>query len=264
MACAILEPAMAGTWRRAATALFAAAVMLAPPIVRADDGIDSLARDLIDRFYDALAPDNHALGEFLGDGFQIIGSDGLRFDRETYLSFPKTVTSYEISDLVARRQGNVLTTTFEVGYTGRFEGAARTVPNLARMAVFGEFDGDWQLLAFAALGTGENDVTVKAAEVVAAWRAAIASGDRARIHELASPDFQHQRPDDRSASFAELAVEAHSAASIEGLIATSFSNTMVTRYKLRRDGKRIPHMTVFQRINGQWRAAAEAEYLPIE
>lgn len=105
----------------------------------------------------------------------------MRSDRETYLSLPKAVTSYEINDLIARRHGDVLTTTFEVGYTGKFKGPARTVPKLARVAVLGEFDGNWQLLAFAALGTCENDVIAKAAEVVIAWRAAIASHDPARI-----------------------------------------------------------------------------------
>jgi len=161
----------------------------------ASDDVDALARDLIDRFYDALAPDTAELAAFLGTGFQIVGSDGLRFDRETYLTFPKAITSYEISDLVVRRDGDVLTATFEVGYKGEFEGAERTVPRLARLAVFNETEGGWKLKALAALGTGENDVNGKAAEVVTRWLAANASGDLAAVRQLASPDFQLQRPD---------------------------------------------------------------------
>lgn len=264
-----LKPAFAVSRarRHAAAAVLAAGVVLAPAAIAANDDVDALARDLIDRFYDALAPDNTALADFLGDGFQIIGSDGLRFDRETYLSFPKAVTSYEISELVARRDDNLLTATFEVGYKGVFEGVARSVPRLARLAVFGDTDGGWKLQAFAALGTGENDVGDTAAEVVAHWRAAVASGDGIRIRELASPDFQILRADGRGASLGDYVDGAHETsrpAAVEDLVATSFSNTMVTRYKLMEDGKAAPHLTVFQRINGEWRAAADAAYPPLE
>lgn len=48
--------------------------------------INQLALSLTDRFYDDLAPDNAALAGFLGDGFQIIGSDGLRSDRKSGMS----------------------------------------------------------------------------------------------------------------------------------------------------------------------------------
>jgi hypothetical protein len=247
--------------------IFAAGCVLGPTIAAASDEVDALARDLVDRFYDALAPDNPMLAEFLGDGFQIIGSDGLRFDRETYLTFPKAITSYEISDLVARRDGNMLTATFEVGYKGAFEGAARTVPRLARLAVFGETETGWKLQALAALGTGENDVGGKATEVVTRWLAAVASGDAAAIRRLASPDFQLRRPDGSGVSlndYVEATLESSRPAAIDDLVATSFSNTMVARYTLKLDGKAAPRLTVFQRINGEWRAAADAEYPPAE
>jgi len=233
----------------------------------ASDDVDALARDLIDRFYDALAPDTAELAAFLGTGFQIIGSDGLRFDRETYLTFPKAITSYEISDLVVRRDGDVLTATFEVGYKGEFEGAERTVPRLARLAVFSETEGGWKLQALAALGTGENDVNGKAAEVVTRWLAANASGDPAAVRQLASPDFQLQRPDGGGFGLDDFLKHVRAASrppAVDGLVATSFSNTMITRYSLKVDGKTAPRLTVFQRINGEWRAAADAQYQPVE
>ena len=68
---------------------FAAGLIFGPGIATAGDDVDALARDLIDRFYDALAPDNAMLAEFLGAGFQIIGSDGLLFDRE--ISFARNM-----------------------------------------------------------------------------------------------------------------------------------------------------------------------------
>ena len=51
---------------------------------------------------------------------------------------------------------------------------------------------------------------------------------------------------------------------VDDLVATSFSNTMITRYSLNLEGKTAPRLTVFQRINGEWRVAADAEYRPIE
>lgn len=254
------------------TALAAGLSWGAPPIA-AEDSADDLARDLVSRFYDDLAPDNTALAGFLGEGFQIIGSDGLRFTRDTYLSFPKAITRYEISDLVAMREGDVLTATFQIGYTGAFEGAARTVPSLARLAVFHDTADGWKLQALAALGTGQNDVTAEAARVVGQWHAATESGDAEQIRALTAPDFQRQLPDGKGATLEDYlqAVEVPEGPSeTEDVVATSFSDTMVTRYSLRTavgDGAPAsvsPRMTVFQRINGEWRVAADAIYPPLE
>jgi Domain of unknown function (DUF4440) len=193
----------------------------------------------------------------------------LRFDRDSYLGFPKAITQHEISDLVARRDGNVLTATFEVGYIGKFEGVARDVPRLARLAVFQEMDDGWKLQALAALGTGENAIDSEAVGIVSRWRAAIAAGDAEEIRALAAPDFQIQRPDGNGVSLADYLksnLTTSDPAMVEDLAVTSFSNTLVTRYKLRirSGGRTAPRLTVFERINGVWLAAAEAEYLATE
>lgn len=243
------------------------ALGLAPAAATADDEVDALALNLIDRFYDALAPDNTELAGFLGDGFQIIGSDGVRFDRSGYLGFPKAITRFEISDLIAKRDGDLVTATFEVGYEGAFEGVARTVPRLARIAVFEETDDGWKLQALAALGTGQNDVDAKAADVLGRWLAATASGDAETIHALASPDFQLQTADGNGMSLDNFAGQPATSepAVVQDIVATSFSNTMVIRYTLRNaDGALTPRLTVFQRINGEWRAAAEALFAAVE
>ena len=257
----------------AVIATLAAALPAATPAGADDTHVDQLARDLISRFYDDLAPDNTALAGLLGDGFQIIGSDGLRFTREEYLAFPKAITRYDISNLIARRDGNVLTATFDIGYEGAFEGVARTVPSLSRLAVFHNTGDGWKLQAFAALGTGANDIAAEAGEVVAHWNAALASGDPERIRKLAAPDFQLQRPDGKGATLGDemgAIVSAREPAEIDDLVATSFSNTMVARYRLTTTASagapaRVsPRMTVFQRINGTWLASADAIYAPIE
>ncbi|MCP4382451.1 MAG: nuclear transport factor 2 family protein [Hyphomicrobiales bacterium] len=166
----------------------------------ADNDVENLAQQLVERFNNALAPDNAELAGFLGDGFQIIGSDGVHFDRSGYLGFPKAITEFEISDLVARRDDDLVTAIFEVGYQGAFAGVARHVPRLARIAVFQETDDGWKLQALAALGTGEDDVDAVAATVLGRWQAAIAAGDPEKIRALASPDFQLQRPDGKGIS----------------------------------------------------------------
>ena len=249
---------------RAAFALIAF-LLVSWPASAADEQTDALALKLIDRFYDDLAPDNTALAGFLGEGFQIIGSDGLHFDREGYLSFPKQITRYEISDLSARRDGDVITAIFEVGYVGEIGGVEREVPRLPRIAVFHRTDDGWKLQALAALGTGINDVSPVAQEVVTAWQAALASGDTGLVRRLSSPDFQLTREDGTGSALDEFLGEIVSKAGVPfvaDIVATSFSNTMVVRYTVQgdEDDRPEPRLTVFQRIDGAWRAAGEARY----
>jgi ketosteroid isomerase-like protein len=257
------------TRRRAAAILTAAgfaAVIATAATPLAAESDEDLARTLIDRFYDDLAPNSTELKAFMGEGFQIIGSDGLSFDRKTYPGFAKEVTSFAIEDLVVRRDGAVLTATYNVTYAGAFEGVAREVPHLARLAVFQETaPGEWKIQALAALGTGENDVSGVAPGVLAAWLAATASGDADRVKALAAPDFQMQRADGQGVSLAGYlsGLEPGPSATVEDLVATSFSNTMVVRYNFGAGGAETqPRLTVFQRIGGKWLVSAEAVFPP--
>lgn len=251
------------------------AACVAPP-ARASDVLVAEARALIDRFYEALAPDGPSLSAFLGEEFQIIGSDGLRFDRSQYLAFPKSISQYEVSDIVARRDGDLLTATFKIAYRGRFEGGERTVPQLPRLAVFRLTDGDWKLAAFAALGTGTNDGTAEAAAALSRWFEAVASGDAQRIRAVVSPDYQIQRSNGQGFTLEEYLdgnlPTVKEVAVMDDLVATSFNNTLVTRYTLRVDetidGKTVenvaPRMTVFQRVNGKWLVAAHANFAKLD
>lgn len=241
-----------------------------------DDSDIAEAEGLINQFYDALGPDSSALTGFLSEGFQIIGSDGRRFDRSEYLEFPKSITSYDVSDIVALRDGDILTATFNIGYRGSFEGQERSVPHLPRLAVFSQENDNWKLIAFAALGTGINDVTAEATMALSQWFEAVASGDANRIRAVVSPDYQIQRSNGKGFTLEEylsgnLPV-TNKVAVMQDLVATSFNNTVVTRYKLRVDeiidGRPVetlaPRMTVFQRINGVWLVAAHANFAKIE
>jgi len=254
--------------------LFALAFVAAVPAVPglAADRSTGLARELIDRFYDALAPDSTALRDLLGDSFQIIGSDGPRLDRSEYLKFPKAITDYTVSDIVSRRDGDILTVTFTIAYQGKFKSGGRAVPGLPRLAVFRKSGDTWQLVAFAALGTGINDVTGESGKVLARFFGALASREPDMVRAVLSPDFQVQESDGKGFGLEEylsgnLPVWG-SMPVVQNLVATSFSNTMVTRYMLKVEqtigGKTVetltPGMTVFQRINGEWRAAAHGTF----
>ncbi len=241
---------------------FVAAVPTAPGLA-ADRNTD-LARELIDRFYDALAPDSTALAGFLGDSFQIIGSDGPRLDRSEYLKFPKAITDYEVSDIVSRNDGDILTVTFTITYHGQFRSRQRAVPGLPRLAVFRQAGASWQLVAFAALGTGINDVTVESGKALARFFEALAGGQPERIRAALSPDFQIQASNGKGFVLEEYLSgnlpDWQKMPTVQDLVATSFSNTMVTRYVLKVDQTLAPAMTVFQRINGEWRVAAHGTF----
>ena len=254
---------------------FAAVVATVPPSLAVDRDTE-LARELIDRFYDALAPNSTALEGFLSDSFQIIGTDGLHFDRSEYLKFPKAITDYKVDGIVARRDSNILTVVFTITYHGKFKTHERGVPSLPRLAVFRETGGAWQLVAFAALGTGINDVTAEGGKALARFFEAVASGEPDRIRAVVSPDYQIQRSNGKGFTLKEylsgnLPV-VRRVPIVRDLVATSFSNTMVTRYMLKVDeiieGKTVealaPRMTIFQRINGEWRVAAHANFATIK
>ena len=61
-------------WVFSSIALAFAAVLTTVPSSLAADNDTELARELIDRFYDALAPNSTALEGLLSDSFQIIGN----------------------------------------------------------------------------------------------------------------------------------------------------------------------------------------------
>lgn len=251
------------------------ATMPAVPALAADRSA-GLARELIDRFYDALAPDSQALAGFLGDSFQIIGSDGPRLVRSEYLKFSKAITDYTVSDIVSRRDDDILTVTLTIAYHGQFKNGQRAVPGLRRLAVFRQSGDTWRLVAFAALGTGINDVTGQSGKALARFFEALASREPDMVRAVLSPDFQVQESDGKG-----FALEGYLSGNlpvwrsmpvVQDLVATSFSNTMVTRYVLKVEqiigGKTVetlaPGMNVFQRINGEWRAAAHGTFAAIK
>ena len=61
---------------------------------------EGLAETELTRFYEALAGRGE-LGATLGDAFQIMRTDGTRYDRATYLSRPPSYSAYKLGDIRA-------------------------------------------------------------------------------------------------------------------------------------------------------------------
>ena len=112
-----------------------------------------LAETELTRFYEALAGRGE-LADTLGDAFQIMRTDGTRYDRATYLSRPPSYSAYKLGDIRAFQAGDVLTATYFAGVTGTLEDTGIASEDQPRLAVFTRAGGDWKLQGLANLGTG--------------------------------------------------------------------------------------------------------------
>jgi ketosteroid isomerase-like protein len=241
---------------------------------RASDGADALARDQVARFYDALSG-NGALGEVLGDAFQVMRTDGSRYDRAGYAARPPLIKGYKLAGLKAAEADGVLTATFFATTEATVDGVSRSSIGQPRLAVFSKATGDWKLQAFANLGTGlttdTGDVGRKAVE---AWVGAVSSGDAERVRGVLAPEFQILRSD--GSSYDATAYLSHlpkfdAAPVVDGLVVTGYGDYLVARYSLTTGGsvggKSMAsggnRMTVFRRSGDVWLAVAHANFSPI-
>ena len=112
-------------------------------------------------------------------------------------------------------------------------------------------------------------------DAVAAWVAALTSGDDARIAATLAPEFQVQRADGAGYTKAEYLAgglpKLSGAPAITGLVETRDGDLMVVRYALdiggTLDGKaiagRAPRLTVFRKAGGAWLVVAHANFAPV-
>jgi hypothetical protein len=119
----------------------------------ADESAIATAEAQLGRFYGALEG-KAELNDVLGEAFQLIRTDGRRYDRAAYLANASTVNGYRLNDVQAYEAGGVLTATFNLTVTGKIGGVERQTLGLPRMVVFSKVDGAWKLQAYANLGQG--------------------------------------------------------------------------------------------------------------
>lgn len=242
----------------------------------ADETAAAVAEQEIDRFLAALSG-NGALEEVLGDAFQLIRSDGRRYDRAEYLANASALTGYTVDEVRATEADGVLTATFTVSATGAIGGEQRETVGLPRMAVFSEVDGAWKLQAYANLGQGlATGIDDEAAAVVRGWVEAVASGDEAAVRDILAPEFQIVRQDGTAYNAVEYVARdiprIESVFGIEDLVATAFGDHMVVRYALDLEetvaegqiAGSAPRLTVFRREGDRWLLVAHANFAKVE
>lgn len=241
-------------------------------VAKADESAAALARSEVDRFFRALSGDGR-LEDVLGDAFQLMRTDGRRYDREGYLAGASVLTNYSIGDVEAARAGTVLTATFFADVSGTVGGEQRETAGQPRMAVFTEVDGGWKLQAFANLGQGiASGLETAAEEAVQQWLSALKTGNAENVREVLAPEFQIVRSDGTAYGAEEYLASGlpkiDTVLGVEEIVATGFGDHMIVRYGLgvkeSLNGKLIdgtaPRMTVFRRQGDTWLVVAHANF----
>jgi ketosteroid isomerase-like protein len=242
----------------------------------AEEDAATIAAAEIDRFYQATSG-KVPLPDVLGEGFQLMRTDGSRYDREGYLARPASLSSYSIDGIEATQSGDVLTATFFAGLTGNVGGTERQGSGDPRLAVFSKVDGAWKLQAFANLGQGlASGLEAEAQKAVETWVGAVASGDAEAIRAVLAPEFQIVRSDGSAHGFegylAGGMAKIDSVPGIADLAVTGYGDHMIVRYALALEGSvdgkhmedKAPRLTVFRRKNDQWLVVAHANFAKLE
>ena len=246
------------------------------PAANAAEDLDALARAQVERFYAGTAG-KAPLAEILGEGFQLIRTDGTRYDRSGYLANPASLQTFELDGFKANRTGDALVATFFASFQGTVEGVGYDVTRSPRLAVFTRVGGDWKLQAFANLGFGSVvDPEAEARKAVDSWLGAVASGEKKRIGSVLAPEFQIARADGSAYGAAEYLEsdlpKIMGSPAVENLVATGYGDLLVARYRLTFDatlgGKAVeahaPRLTVFRRSEGAWLVVAHANFAEVK
>ena len=246
----------------AVAGLLSVVVPSAPASAAEDAG--SVAEAQLARFYDALSGKGD-LAAVLGDAFQIMRTDGTRYDRAGYIARHPTYTSYKLTDVKATLAGDVLTVSYFAAVNGQVEDKARAGSGDPRLAVFTRAGGDWKIQSIANLGLGiPANPKPDAEKAVEAWVGAVMSGDVARIKAVLAPEFQIVR-DDGTAYDAESYLKSKlpqfkGEPTIDGLIATGFGDYIIARYTIdvgKEKGTGV-RLSVFRKSGNAWLVVAHA------
>lgn len=243
----------------------------------AQEDASALAEAELTRFYEALSGRGE-LGDVLGDAFQIMRTDGTRYDRATYLTRPPAYSAYEIGDIRAMQSGDVLTATYFTGATGTIEDRGIASEDQPRLAVFTRVDGVWKMQGLANLGAGLlSDPAEAGKKAVDAWVGAVASGDAAAIGKVLAPEFQIVRADGTAYGAPEYLQSEFprfpEPPAIGALVVTGHGDHLVARYEITSkvllgdevEMRDAPRLTVFRKgLDGTWLVVAHANLAALE
>jgi ketosteroid isomerase-like protein len=258
LAAAVLAAGFAGGWMMRGGA-------------EAQEDATVLAETELGRFYEALAG-RVALADVLGDAFQIIRTDGMRYDRDGYLARPPSYTDYKLHDIHAVQDGDLLTASYFSTVAGTFEDTSVASEKQPRLAVFAKADGEWKLQALANLGMGTiSDPAAAGKAAVDAWVGAVAAGDTATLGKILAPEFQIIRSDgtayDTAAYLQSELPHFPEPPKIGSLVVTGHGGYLVARYEIvsevtlggETEMRYGPRLTVFRKgPDGTWLVVAHA------
>jgi ketosteroid isomerase-like protein len=241
----------------------------------AQEDANVLAEAQLKRFYESLAG-RAELADILGDAFQVMRTDGTRYDRDVYLTRPPAYTGYNVADIEALLSGDTLTVSYFVGVTGTFEGRDLASQGEPRLAVFTKAGDEWKLQAIANLGLGlASDPADQGKQAVDAWVGAVASGDEGRVKAILAPEFQIVRADGTSYN-AEAYVQSDlptfpEPPQIGSLVVTGYDDHLVARYEIttrvnigaEQELRHGPRLTVFRKSGQNWLVVAHANLAAI-
>lgn len=115
----------------------------------------ALATELIDRYAVAVFErDQQALGDLLSDAYVLRRTDGTGYDRQGYIDALAAdsdyeLVSYEITDVKAKQDGDILVATFTLDAEIEENGRPVTTAPSPSLVTFVRVDGEWKLASDA-------------------------------------------------------------------------------------------------------------------
>lgn len=128
-----------------------------PPATAAPAEDTKIAEETQNAFFQALQDgDTAALEELLSPAFQLVRADGSALTKSEYLANPATMKSFELSDFVTTREGDIIVAKFTGATDEVIDGQEYARAPATRFAVMQKDGGTWRILAqvnFNAPGT---------------------------------------------------------------------------------------------------------------
>jgi hypothetical protein len=120
----------------------------ATSVANSDPADIAIAEETQNAFFTALAEgDNEALAELLSPAFQLVRADGSSANRDQYLANPATMDSFELTDFVTTREGDLIVARFLGTTQETVEGQTYASEPAPRFAVMQKEGDTWRIVA---------------------------------------------------------------------------------------------------------------------
>lgn len=117
-------------------------------VARSDPADVAIAEATQNAFFGALKDgDSAALESLLSPAFQLVRADGSSANREEYLANPATMDSFELTDFVTTREGDVIVARFLGATAETIDGQTYATQPAPRIAVMQQDGDQWRIVA---------------------------------------------------------------------------------------------------------------------